>query len=102
MNRVSPLPSTVSKDLNSSQDSADTEDRSNHAGDSGSENFYSCASQASTQPSLTESEVDALTLSPLPDTSCNRGGGRPMGFLRKLLPESRFSQGELSNDTKIT
>ena len=28
--------------------------------------------------------------------------GRPMGFFRKLLPESRSSQGELSNDTKIT
>ena len=73
MNRVSPLPSTGSKNLNSSQDSADTEDRSYHAGDSGSESFHSCVSQASTQPSLTESEVDALALSPLPDTSCNRG-----------------------------
>ena len=66
MNRVSPLPSTGSKNLNSSQDSADTEDRSYHAGDSGSESFYSCASQASTQPSLTSSEVDALTFSPSP------------------------------------
>ena len=71
MNRVSPLPRTGSKD------SADSEDRSYHlssleihhwyhAGDSGSESFHSCVSQAS----LTSSKVAAMTLtSPLPDTS---------------------------------
>ena len=56
MNRVSPLPSTASQNLNFSQDSADTEDRSYHVGDSGSEIFHSCTlqvvSQASTQVRL--------------------------------------------------
>lgn len=69
MNRVSPIQSTGSKNLDASEHSAETEDYSYEVGDSSNETFYSCASQASSQPSLTSSKIDEMTFSPIDDIS---------------------------------